>query len=239
MTDVRDKVVLVTGASRGLGRALARALGAGGARLVLCARGAGALQAVAAELDASGVELLARDVDVTDAAALGDLVAAAVTRWGRLDALINNASLLGERVPLREQAMATWRAVLDVNVTGAFVAARAVLPFMRRQGGGAIINVTSGVGNEPRSEWGAYAVSKGALEAFSRNLALEEAAAGIRVNLVDPGALRTAMRRAAYPAEDPLRPAPPEDAVSIFLWLVSDAAADVTGRRLEARAWRP
>jgi NAD(P)-dependent dehydrogenase (short-subunit alcohol dehydrogenase family) len=238
MPDVRDKVVLVTGASRGLGRALAAALGAAGARLALCARGADALQEVASELRASGVEVLAHAADVTDAGALCVLVEAAATRWGRVDALINNASLLGERVPLRDQTVSIWRDVLDVNVTGAFLAARAVLPLMRRQGGGSIINVTSGVGNEPRVDWGAYAVGKWALEAFSGNLALEEAVAGIRVNLVDPGSLRTAMRRAAYPDEDPLRPAPPEEAVPVFLWLVSDESAGVTGRRLDARAWR-
>ena len=131
----------------------------------------------------------------------------------------------------------SWNQVLEVNLTGTLVPTRAVLPDMRAAGRGSIINVSSGVGNIARARWGAYAISKWGVEALSRNLALEEEESGVRVNIVDPGRLRTDMRRAAYPNEDPSRPAPPEEAVEVFLWLASRASADVTGQRLAALEW--
>jgi NAD(P)-dependent dehydrogenase (short-subunit alcohol dehydrogenase family) len=125
-----------------------------------------------------------------------------------------------------------------VNLTGTLIPTQAVLPGMREAGRGSIINVSSGVGNLARQRWGAYAITKWGVEALARNLALEEAAAGVRVNIVDPGQLRTGMRRAAYPEEDPLRPSPPADATAVFLWLASDDSAGVTGERFRALEWR-
>lgn len=234
-TELAGTTVLVTGASRGLGRALALAFARAGARIVICARSPDALGETAAAARGAGAEVLARTVDVTGADAVHSLVAEAESRWGVIDTLVNNASLLGERVPLRDYPIDAWRAVLDTNLTGAFLAARAVLPGMRRVGAGSIVNITSGVGDEPRAGWGAYAVSKWAIEAFTYNLALEEKDAGIRVNAVDPGRMRTAMRRAAYPDEDPATLPDPADLTGVFLWLASDAASGVTGRRFEAQ----
>jgi len=239
MYDASGKVVLITGASRGLGRALAEAFAAAGARLALCARGADALQDVAEGIAARGGEVVWRAADVRDERAIGELVRAAEERWGPVTVLINNASVLGERVPLAQYPLPSWREVMDVNVTGALIATQAVLPGMRRAGTGSIINVTSGVGNVARADWGAYAVSKWALEAFTYNLALEERASGIRVNAVDPGAMRTRMRQAAYPEEDPARQRPPEEVTPVFLWLASDASREVTGQRFRAPEWRP
>jgi NAD(P)-dependent dehydrogenase (short-subunit alcohol dehydrogenase family) len=235
--DLSDQVVLITGASRGLGRALADGFASAGARLALCARTCTPMARVAAELETRGVEVEWSAADVSDQAAMTELVARTAETLGPVTALVNNASALGRRVPLRDYDPAEWRAVLEVNLTGVFIPTLAVLPGMRSLGRGSIINVTSGVGNEPRADWGAYAVSKWAVEALSQNLALEEEAAGIRVNMVDPGRLRTDMRRAAYPDEDPERPAPPEDAVGVFLWLASSGSAGVTGERFEALAW--
>jgi NAD(P)-dependent dehydrogenase (short-subunit alcohol dehydrogenase family) len=130
-----------------------------------------------------------------------------------------------------------WREVLEVNLTGTLVPTLAVLPGMRAAGRGSIINLSSGVGNEPRERWGAYAISKWGVEALSKNLALEEEDVGIRVNIVDPGRLRTGMRRAAYPGEDPSGPAPPEDAVPVFLWLASERSTGITGQRFRALEW--
>lgn len=236
-TELRGVPVMVTGASRGLGRALAEAFGAAGARLVLCARGEAELGSVAASLEARGAEVEWGAVDVTDERAVAGLVASAVARFGPIRALVNNASLLGPRVPLRDHPVDEWRRVLDVNVTGVLIPVLEVLPGMRSAGGGSIINVSSGVGNAPRARWGAYAVSKWAVEGLSRNLALEEAESGVRVNIVDPGRLRTDMRRAAYPEEDPMKPAPPEAAVGVFLWLASPASVGVTDQRFRALEW--
>ncbi|MEN8376882.1 MAG: SDR family oxidoreductase [Gemmatimonadota bacterium] len=232
-----DTPVFITGASQGLGRALALAFAKPGARLLLCARGAAALRRVVDEARDAGAECLARPVDVTDEAALAALVAEAVEAWGPVGVLINNASALGPRASLAEHDPAGWRAALDVNLTGAWLASRAVLPGMRAAAAGSIINVTSSVGAEPRAGWGVYAVSKWALEGFTWNLALEEAAYGVRVNAVNPGSMRTDMRRAAYPDEDPATVVDPAGRVGVFLWLASDASAGVTGRRFDARIW--
>jgi NAD(P)-dependent dehydrogenase (short-subunit alcohol dehydrogenase family) len=235
--DLTGEVVLVTGASRGLGRALAEAYAAAGARLVLCARNADPLAELATVLERRGTDVVWAAADVSDERAMEALASAGADRLGPVSVLVNNASVLGRRVPLREHDLAEWRAVLNVNLTGVLIPTLAVLPGMRSAGTGSIINVSSGVGNVPRARWGAYAVSKWGVEALSRNLALEEASAGIRVNIVDPGRLRTEMRQAAYPEEDPSRPAPAAAAVGVFLWLASSAAAGVTGERFLALEW--
>lgn len=237
--DLSAEVVLITGASRGLGAALARGFGRAGARLVLCARGSEDLERVADDLTRQGVAVETGAVDVADEEAVAALVARATARFGPITVLVNNASILGPRVPLREHPLEEWRQVLEVNLTGSLIPIQAVLPGMREAGRGSIINVSSGVGTVARESWGAYAVSKWGLEALSGNLALEEEAAGIRVNVVDPGRLRTAMRRAAYPEEDPADPTPPEQAVPVFLWLASDRAVGVTDERFHALEWRP
>jgi NAD(P)-dependent dehydrogenase (short-subunit alcohol dehydrogenase family) len=236
-TDLRGEVILVTGASRGLGRALARAFADAGASLALCARGGEALESVAAELRAGGAAVEAGAVDVTDAAAVSELVERASDRLGPIGVAVNNASVLGPRVPLRDHSVEEWRRVIDVNLTGTLIPTLAVLPAMREAGRGSVINVSSGVGNAERKRWGAYAVSKWGVEALTRNLALEEEGSGVRANIVDPGRLRTEMRREAYPEEDPSRPAPPEAAVGVFLWLASDRSEGVTGRRFQALDW--
>lgn len=235
--DVTGEVVFITGASKGLGRALAAAFGDAGSRLVLCARGEAALRDTAEELEAGGVQVEWGVADVADAKAVSRLVGGASDRFGPISVLVTNASVLGPRVPLREHGLDEWRRVIDVNLTGTLIPILAVLPAMRDRGRGSVITVSSGVGNVVREHWGAYAVSKWGVEALSRNLALEEEGAGIRVNIVDPGRLRTEMRRAAYPDEDPARPARPEDAVGVFLWLASPASVGVTGDRFEALEW--
>lgn len=229
-------VVLVTGGGRGLGRALTLRLLAAGARVATCARGAEALRELKAA--APGDELLALQADVSDSESMERFAAAAADRFGRIDGLVANASLLDERVPLREVEPADWRRVLDVNLTGAFNTCRAVIPAMRSVGGGSIVVVSSGVGDRPRARWGTYAVSKWAVEGFARNLALEESDAGIRVNIVDPGAMRTDMRRAAYPDEDPDTLPRPDEHLGVYLWLLGDASAGVSGERFVARDWR-
>lgn len=236
--DLTGRVVLVTGAGRGLGRALVHRLGSCGALVAGCSRNPADLASLATELASAARPPLLVPVDVTDALAVDRLVDQIVVRWGRLDGLVNNAAVLGVRAPLRDVEPEAWRQVIDVNLTGAFHACRAAVRAMRRSGGGSIVNVSSGVGDQPRSDWGPYAVSKWALEGLSWNLALEEQAAGIRVNVVDPGRMRTTMRRAAYPTEDPATLPPPESVTDVFLWLMDPASAGATGQRLNAQGWR-
>ncbi len=237
---LHGKVALITGASRGIGLAIARAYLQEGAAVALCARDAVALAAAAETLRSPGDELrvLARPCDVTRPEEVEALIAAVEAAFGRLDVLVNNAAVLGPRVPIAEYPLEAWREVLEVNVTGVFLVTRAALPLMRRTGGGSIILLSSGVGRRGRARWGAYAVSKGAVEILTQVLAEELAPEGIRVNAVNPGPTRTRMRAQAYPEEDPLSLPAPEEIVPIFIYLASDESRAITGQSLDARSFR-
>jgi NAD(P)-dependent dehydrogenase (short-subunit alcohol dehydrogenase family) len=237
MRDFQGRTVLITGASRGLGAALAEAFGRAGANVALCARGVTSLEDVDRRLRELGVATVAETVDVTDEEQVDSWVDRTRRTFGRIDAVINNASLLGPRQPLWECPIGEWQEVLDVNLTGTMIVTKAVLGPMRQARMGSIINVSSGAAIPPRKEWGPYGISKSAVEAFSFNLAAELEGTGIRVNVVDPGAMRTDMRARAYPEEDPARLKTPSSIAPLFLWLADPARGGVTGRRFQADEW--
>ena len=232
--ELEKKVIMISGASKGLGEALARRFAREGAHLSLCARGPEALNAVRDDLRSQGVECLAVSVDVGDEADVAAWVDATLAEFGRIDALVNNASLLGARVPIADYPLDEWERVVRVNLTGAFVCARAVIPALKGSGG-SIINVSSGVGDHGRPLWGAYSASKNGLEALTQMLAGELKDDGVRANTVDPGSMRTVMRAAAYPEEDPLSLPLPEDVADVFVYLASDRSRDVSGQRFRAK----
>lgn len=238
MSELRGRTVAITGASRGLGAALARAFGERGARLSLCARSAPALADVEARVRKLGADCFSRPLDVARADEVERWVEETVQRLGPPDVLINNASVLGPRAPLEKYPVSDWTRVLEVNLTGAFLACRAVLPHMVARGSGSIINVSSGAALPPRVRWGAYAISKGALETLTRNLAEELKGTGVRVNCVDPGAMRTRMRAEAYPEEDPASLKSAEETAELFVWLAGEASGGTTGRRFRADDWQ-
>ncbi|MGH7379932.1 MAG: SDR family NAD(P)-dependent oxidoreductase, partial [Candidatus Methylomirabilales bacterium] len=184
------RVALITGASQGIGQAVAAAFGREGAALVLCARQPGPLEHVAAALTGQGVDVLALPAGLGRAADIVALAEAARRRFARLHVLVNNASALGPMVPLAEYPPEAWETVLAVNLTGPFLLTRACLPLLRAAGGGSVINVSSGVGRAGRKGWGAYAVSKFGLEGLTQVLADELREEGIRVNAVNPGGTR-------------------------------------------------
>ena len=234
---LEGKVALVTGASQGLGRALALACAKEGANLVISSRSADSLETVAEEARGSGVEVLAVPADLSRNEDVQKLVDAAVERFGKIDVLVNNAGILGPRVRIEEYPEDEWRSVLDANLTGPFLVSKAAIPHMRE--GASVINVTSGVSIEGRAEWGAYSVSKFGLEGLTQILAAELKAHGIRANTVDPGGMRTAMRAAAYPDEDPTTRITPEENTAVFLYLASDESREVTGERFKAQEFQP
>jgi NAD(P)-dependent dehydrogenase (short-subunit alcohol dehydrogenase family) len=231
------KVALITGGSRGIGKAVAAAYLRAGGAVFICGRDQDQLNAAVGELRQAGekVEGAAGDVGIADDAQR--LVATASARFGMIDVLVNNASILGPREPLADYPLAAWEEVLRVNLTGIFLMTRAVLPSMLARRAGSIINVTSGVGRRGKARWGAYAVTKAAVENFTQVLADEVKEFQIRVNAVNPAATRTTMRAAAYPAEDPLTLPTAEEIVPVFLYLASDASATITGQSLDARDW--
>src|SRR5215210_5321212 len=228
------KVALITGASQGLGRALAYAKE--GARVVINARGEEGIRRVAEEIEASGAEALALAADVSKGDEVDGLVEAATRRFGRIDVLVNNAGVLGPRVEILEYPEEEWRRVIDANLTGPFLVSKTVAPHMPE--GGSIVNVVSGVSIEGRAEWGAYSVSKFGVEGLTQILASELAEISVRVNAVDPGGMRTDMRAAAYPEEDPATRITPEENTAVFLYLASDESKDVTSERFRAQEFR-
>lgn len=235
--ELSGKVALITGASRGIGRAIAGAYARAGAKVFICGRTEYDLHAALANIREAGGEIDGLAGDVGDLDDAQRIVSAAVQRYGAMDILVNNASILGPRETIANYPVTAWQEVLRINLTGIFFMARAVLPVMSAQGKGSIINVTSGVGRRGKARWGAYAVSKAGLEALTQVLADEVSESGIRVNSVNPAATRTEMRAKAYPDEDPRTLPAPEDIVPIFLYLASDASSGVSGQSLEARDW--
>ena len=230
------KVALITGASQGLGRALALAYAKEGARVVINARSEESIRPVAGEVEAVGAEVLARAADVSKSSDVQRLVEGAVERFDRIDVLVNNAGVLGPRVAIAEYPEDEWRRVIDANLTGPFLVSKAVVPHMPE--GGSIVNVVSGVSVEGRAEWGAYSVSKFGVEGLTQILAAELKERGIRVNAVDPGGMRTEMRAAAYPEEDPMTRITPEENTDVFLYLASDESKGVTGERFKAQEFQ-
>jgi NAD(P)-dependent dehydrogenase (short-subunit alcohol dehydrogenase family) len=230
------KVALITGASQGLGRALALAYAREGARVVINARSEESIRPVAGEVEALGAAVLALAADVSKSADVRRLVDAAVGRFDGVDVLVNNAGVLGPRVAIAEYPEDEWRRVIDANLTGPFLVSKAVVPHMPE--GGSIVNVVSGVSVEGRAKWGAYSVSKFGVEGLTQILASELEDRGIRVNAVDPGGMRTEMRAAAYPEEDPMTRITPEENTGVFLYLASDESKGVTGERFKAQEFR-
>jgi len=232
---LEGKVALVTGGSQGIGRAVAAAYAREGATVIVTARHLERLEAAAAEIRKGGRDVVPLRADVADRQQVQQLAGEIKRRFDGLHILVNNASLLGPRVPILEYPEEDWEAVIAVNLHGPFFVIKACLPLMIPTGGGSIINVSSGVGRIGKPRWGAYAASKFALEGLTQLLAAELLPFHIRVNAVNPGGTRTGMRAAAYPEEDPLTLPTPEQITPVFVYLASDESRDVTGKSLEAR----
>ena len=228
-------VALVTGATRGLGRALALALARRGCHVLATGRSADQLAALRAAAAGEALSLEAVQADHTsreDNRKLRQRIAA----LGGLSILIHNAGLLGPRVAIADYPTHAWDEVMAINLTAPFQLTRELIPLL--QAGASVQLVSSGVGVEGRAGWGAYTVSKFGVESLGQVLAAELADRGIRVNVIDPGGMRTSMRAAAYPEEDPSTLITPEENTGVFLWLAFEAGMERSGERFRARDWR-
>jgi NAD(P)-dependent dehydrogenase (short-subunit alcohol dehydrogenase family) len=238
-SEFKGKIALVTGASRGIGRAVALALARAGAHVLALARTVGALEALDDEIRASGGTASLIPLDVTDRAAVEALGPALQGRFDRLDIFVANAGALGELAPLADLDEKSWARALDTNLVANWRLLKTLDPLLRASGAARVAVLTSRVGGEePRAFWGAYAVSKAGLETLAGTYALETKAAGVRVAIVDPGAMRTRMRAQAMPGEDPAQLPPPEAVVPLMLHVLSPAYEGI-GERFELRNWAP
>lgn len=231
------KTALITGGSRGIGKAVAAAYAREGARVFICARNQPSIDQALAEIRNRGGEIHGMAGDVGIVEDVKRIVHSATDRYGAIDILVNNASLVGPRATIMDYPLSAWEEVVRVNLTGVFLMSQEVLRIMVPRRKGVIINVSSGVGRVGRARWGAYSASKFGVEGFTQLLAEELKDLGIRVNAVNPGGTRTEMRAEAYPNEDPLTLPLPEAIAPVFVYLGSDDSRTISGQSLEAREW--
>lgn len=236
---LQGKVILVTGAGDGIGRAAAESYAAHGATVILLGRTLAKLEAVYDAIEAAGgaqPALFPMDLATASEADHANLAEAMDSTFGHLDGLLHNASLLGERRPIASATWPAWAEVMQVNVNAQFLLSRALLPLLEQAPQASIIFTSSGVGRRGRAYWGAYAVSKFATEGLMQVLADElENTSRVRVNSLNPGATNTAMRRSAYPAETPTVNPSPKDIMPAYLYLMGDDSVGVTGQAVDAR----
>ena len=215
------RIALVTGASRGIGRAVAKALAGAGAHVVLVARTVGGLEELDDEIRAAGGQATLVQLDLRNGDKLDALGPSLYQRWQRLDILVANAGILGPLSPLPHIKTKDWAEVLEVNLSANFRLIRTLDPLLRQSDAGRAIFVSSGAALARNAYWGPYAVSKAGLEALVKTYAHEMATTNVRVNLVNPGPIRTGMRSKAFPGEDPATLSPPEVLTPLFLRLAS------------------
>ncbi len=236
---LQDKTILVTGAGSGIGKAAAMAFGQHGATVVLTGSRAETLEQTYDDMVAAACRepaLIVFDLKNDEPQAYKEFANSIDKEFGKLDGLLHNASLLGERKPIEHQTFAVWQDVQQVNVNGAMLMTQSLLPLLRAANSASIVFTSSGVGRRGRAYWGAYAVSKFATEGLMQVLADEmENTSNIRVNSVNPGGTRTAMRQSAYPGEAPENNPLPEDIMPVYLYLMSDDSLDVNGQALSAQ----
>jgi NAD(P)-dependent dehydrogenase (short-subunit alcohol dehydrogenase family) len=211
MIDLSGRIALVTGASRGIGRAAALAFAQAGAHVVAVARTQGALEELDDEIRALGATATLVPVDIKDFDALDRLGGALHERWGRLDVFLGNAGVLGPLTPLGHVAPKDWDNVMAVNVTANWRLLRSLDPLLRASDAGRAMLISSGASWKRTAYWGPYSVSKAAVDALGCTYAAETATTPVKVMLVNPGPLRTRMRETAMPGEDPMSLKTPDD----------------------------
>jgi NAD(P)-dependent dehydrogenase (short-subunit alcohol dehydrogenase family) len=236
---LKGRAILITGAGSGLGRALAVECARAGASVILSGRNSAKLDRVYDEIEAMGAPqpaIAALDLAVATAVDYDGLARVIGEEFGKLDGLVHAAGLLGDRTPLEQYDVPTWCKVLHVNLTAPFILTQVLLPILRKSEDASIIFVSSGVVKQSRPFWGAYAVSKTGLESVRSMLSEElEGEANIRVNSVNPGRMRTAMRAAAYPAEDPNTVPTAESVSGAFIYLLSARGRGIDGQFIDAQ----
>ena len=236
---LRDRIIMITGASNGIGRALALHAAELGAQIIVHGRDVSRLEKVYDEIEAMDgtprPSIAVMDLASADSEAYRSLAERLEVEFGRLDGLVLNAGILGDRFSIEQYDAAKWQEVMHVNVTSAFALTQVCLPLLQKSADGSVIYTSSGVGRTGRAFWGAYSVSKFATEGLSQVLADEHRHSNLRVNCVNPGATRTNMRLEAFPGEDRDALKRPEEILPTYVYLLGPDSGGVTGQSLDAQ----
>jgi 3-oxoacyl-[acyl-carrier protein] reductase len=227
---LKDKVALITGGARGIGKAVALAYAREGARLAICARTEAEIHETVEEIQKLKVDTKGWPCDVSLEDSVKAFVGNVAREFGRIDVLVNNAGVMTRPVPITQLEVKKWDYTIAVNLRGPFLITQSVLPLMMKQKSGSIINVSSMIGRGAYANFTAYGTSKWGLEGFTQTLAAETQSSNIRVNSVDPGYVATKLT--GYTGSRP------ESVTDVFVYLASDEAKAVTGKMLSSSGWK-
>ena len=233
--EFKDKIVLVTGANRGFGLAITMDLARAGATVIMLGRDLGSLEyAYDAVVDAGLTEPILYPLDLEGATPENyqELQDNILTQFGKLDGLVHNASILGAQMPIEQYDIKLWYSTLQINLSAPFMLTQFLIPALSKSNDARVIFMSSSVGREARAYWGAYSVSKFGIEGFAKTLSEELEKTHISVNTVNPGKMRTEMRRAAYPAEDSSKVPLPEEKSQAIVYLLSSLSPKINGEQL-------
>lgn len=234
---LRERVILVTGAGDGLGRAAALAFARHGASVILLGKTTRKLEQVYDEILAAGgpePSIAALDLARAHGPDYAQLAEQIGVSWGRLDGLLHNAAMLGQRAPIEHYDIAIWHQVMHLDLNVPFILTQTLLPLLRKSADPSVVFTSSSVGRQGRAYWGAYAVAKAGIENLSQILA-DENQGRIRVNSINPGACRTRMRREAYPGEDPETRPEPSALMTPYLYLIGPDSQGVSGQSIDCQ----
>ncbi|MEN4751407.1 YciK family oxidoreductase [Pseudomonas sp. Ps21-P2] len=236
---LKDRVILVTGAGRGIGAAAARTYAAYGATVLLLGRTEANLSALYDEIEAAGHPqpvVIPFDLETALPHQYDELAAMIEAEFGRLDGVLHNASIIGPRTPIEQLTGEQFMQVMHINVNATFMLTTALLPLLKLSGDASIAFTSSSVGRKGRAYWGAYGVSKFATEGLMQTLADEiDGLGSLRANSINPGATRTDMRAQAYPAEDPTNNPTPDEIMPVYLYLMGPDSKGINGQALDAQ----
>lgn len=235
---LKNKVILVTGAGDGIGKVAAITYASYGASVILLGKTTAKLTAVYDEIVAAGYPepaIVPLDLKGATKKHYQDMAVTIQAEFGRLDGVLHNAGLLGVLTPFEHIDLPTWQDIMQINVTAPMLMTQALLPLLKQAANASVVFTSSGVGRKGRAFWGPYAVSKFATEGLMQTVADEYDNTTVRFNCINPGATRTSMRAKAYPGEDPKTLKTPAELMWVYLYLMSDDSATVTGQSLDAQ----